>query len=81
MSVAMPGTDAAARRRAAIGSWSAMVGAVILARAVDDRALSDAVLEQTRAWIGERTHAASAPQRRRSAADADGSGRSEGGQR
>ena len=64
MSVAMPGTNAAARRRAAIGSWSAMVGAVILARAVDDQALSDEVLEQTRAWIGELTHAASIPARR-----------------
>jgi TetR/AcrR family transcriptional repressor of nem operon len=61
MSTPMSGPDGAARWRAAIGTWSAMVGAVILARAVDDRALSDAVLEQTRAWIGERTHAASAP--------------------
>ncbi|TIQ44518.1 MAG: TetR/AcrR family transcriptional regulator, partial [Mesorhizobium sp.] len=39
------------RRRAAIGCWAAMVGAVILARAIDDPALSDEVLEQTRAWI------------------------------
>lgn len=39
------------RRRAAIGSWAAMVGAVILARAIDDPALSDEVLRQTRAWI------------------------------
>lgn len=38
-------------RRAAIGSWAAMVGAVILARAIDDPELSDEVLEQTRAWI------------------------------
>lgn len=49
-----PGADAAAARRAAIGSWSAMVGAVILARLVDDRQLSDEVLEETLAWIGER---------------------------
>lgn len=28
-----------------------MIGAVILARAVDDHDLSDEVLEQTRAWI------------------------------
>jgi len=40
-------------RRAAIGSWSAMVGAMILARAVDDGALSDEILEQTRAWISK----------------------------
>lgn len=46
-----PGTSAAARRRAAIGSWSAMLGAVILARLYDDPALSDEVLRETRAWI------------------------------
>jgi TetR/AcrR family transcriptional regulator, transcriptional repressor for nem operon len=40
-------------RRKAIGAWSAMVGAVILARLIDDPALSDEVLEQTRAWIGD----------------------------
>lgn len=50
---AMPGADAAVRRRAAIGSWSAMVGAMILARSIDDPALSDEVLAQTRAWIEE----------------------------
>ncbi|ASY62002.1 Transcriptional regulator, TetR family [Sinorhizobium sojae CCBAU 05684] len=48
---ALPELDPADRRRAAIGSWAAMVGAVILARAVDDPALSDEVLEQTRSWI------------------------------
>ncbi|TIS54175.1 TetR/AcrR family transcriptional regulator [Mesorhizobium sp.] len=48
---ALPELDPADRRRAAIGSWAAMVGAVILARAIDDPALSDEVLEQTRAWI------------------------------
>jgi TetR/AcrR family transcriptional repressor of nem operon len=48
---ALPGLDAADRRRVAIGSFAAMVGAVILARAVDDPALSDEVLEQTRDWI------------------------------
>lgn len=48
----MPGATPQARRRAAIGSWSAMVGAVILARAIDDPALSDEVLAETRAWIG-----------------------------
>jgi TetR/AcrR family transcriptional regulator, transcriptional repressor for nem operon len=35
----------------AIGSWAAMVGAVILARAIDDPALSDEILQQTHAWI------------------------------
>lgn len=48
---ALPDIDAADRRRAAIGTWAAMVGAVILARAIDDTTLSDEVLEQTRAWI------------------------------
>jgi TetR/AcrR family transcriptional regulator, transcriptional repressor for nem operon len=47
-----PGKNASETRRAAIGSWAAMVGAVILARLVDDPALSDELLEQTRAWIG-----------------------------
>ena len=47
----LPGSNAAAKRRAAIGSWAAMVGAVILARAIDDPKLSDDVLEQTRAWV------------------------------
>jgi len=49
---ALPGDDAAERRRAAIGQWSAMVGAVILSRAVDDTALADELLRQTRAWLG-----------------------------
>lgn len=48
---ALPNEGSAAARGAAIGSWAAMVGAVILARAVDDPELSDEVLEQTGAWI------------------------------
>jgi TetR/AcrR family transcriptional regulator, transcriptional repressor for nem operon len=51
---ALPQQGAADKRRAAIGSWAAMVGAVILARAVDDPELSDEVLEQTRTWIDSR---------------------------
>jgi len=51
VTAALPKMDAVERRRAAIGSWAAMVGAVILARAIDDATLSDEVLEQTRAWI------------------------------
>ncbi|TIX38287.1 MAG: TetR/AcrR family transcriptional regulator [Mesorhizobium sp.] len=51
---AMPGVDAAECRRAAIGSWSAMVGALILARSIDDSALSDELLIQTRSWIDDR---------------------------
>lgn len=38
-------------RGAAIGGWSAMVGAMILARAVEDTTLSDEILHQTRNWI------------------------------
>lgn len=48
---ALPQLDPADRRRAAIGSWAAMIGAVILARAIDDPELSDDILEQTHAWI------------------------------
>ena len=48
---ALPDDGAVDKRRAAIGSWAAMVGAVILARAVDDPELSDEVLEHTREWI------------------------------
>lgn len=38
-------------RQAAIGNLAAMVGALVFARACDDPALSDELLEQTRAWI------------------------------
>ncbi len=51
MGKALPELAAADRRRAAIGSFAAMVGAVILARAIDDPTLSDEILEQTRKWI------------------------------
>lgn len=45
------GKRAAERRRAAIGSWSAMLGALILARAVNDPDLADEILNETRLWI------------------------------
>lgn len=45
------GRNSALKRRTAIGTWAAMVGAMILARASDDPALSDEVLDQTRAWL------------------------------
>lgn len=38
-------------RGTAVGSWSAAVGALILARAVDDPAMSDEILLRTRDWI------------------------------
>ncbi|MBB5770256.1 TetR/AcrR family transcriptional repressor of nem operon [Brevundimonas vesicularis] len=40
-----------AARRRAIGTWSAMVGAMILARSSEDSDLADELLNQTRAWI------------------------------
>ena len=46
--------DAEARRRAAIGSWSAMVGALILARMTADSAFSDEILAETAAWLAEK---------------------------
>jgi TetR/AcrR family transcriptional repressor of nem operon len=39
------------KRRAAIAAWSAMVGAVVLARIVDDETLSDEILAETRATL------------------------------
>lgn len=58
----LPGDDDAERRRTAIGRWAAMVGAVVLSRAVDDIALSDEVLHETRAWIAATQPAACADQ-------------------
>ena len=46
-----PGENSAQKRQTAIGSWAAMVGAMILARASDDPVLSDEVLDQTRAGL------------------------------
>jgi TetR/AcrR family transcriptional repressor of nem operon len=46
-----PGPDQPRKRRAAIGSWAAMVGALILARMSDDSELSDEVLREARAWL------------------------------
>ncbi|RDJ27880.1 TetR/AcrR family transcriptional regulator [Bosea caraganae] len=46
-----PGATEEEKRQAGIGSWAAMVGAVILARLSDDPKLSGEILEQTRAWI------------------------------
>lgn len=56
ISEALPSGTTGERRRVAIGSWSAMVGALILARSVDDSNLSEEVLEQTHAWIADMTH-------------------------
>jgi TetR/AcrR family transcriptional regulator, transcriptional repressor for nem operon len=47
-----PGKTSPERRRAAIVGWSAMVGALMLARISDDPALSDEILRETRAALG-----------------------------
>lgn len=54
MAAAMPGASSDERRRAAIGNWAAMVGALVLSRAVNDPLLSDELLKQTRVWIDEK---------------------------
>lgn len=46
-----PGRNPAQRRQAAITAWSAMVGAVTLARLVDDGDLSDEILAATKAGL------------------------------
>lgn len=43
--------DVTERRRQAIADCAAMVGALILARAATDSALSEEILQETRAWI------------------------------
>jgi TetR/AcrR family transcriptional repressor of nem operon len=50
-SAASPGTTAAQRRRAAIASYAAMVGAIVIARVVDDEKLSQEILATTRKAI------------------------------
>ena len=41
----VPGKSKAARRQKAIGSYATLVGAMVMARAVDDRALSQEILD------------------------------------
>ncbi|MCC0804983.1 TetR/AcrR family transcriptional regulator [Methylobacterium sp. W2] len=48
---ALPDDVTADRRREAIGTYAAMLGALILARAVDEPTLSDEILSETRAWM------------------------------
>ncbi|WP_087005687.1 TetR/AcrR family transcriptional regulator [Rhizobium sullae] len=66
MSEKVEGPAEADRRRRAIASWSAMVGATILARAMVDPDLSKEILTETLAWIddgpGRPTSALSQPQ-------------------
>lgn len=53
LAAAAPGHNEAERRRAAIAQWSAMVGAIILARLSDDPQLSDEILRETRAALDD----------------------------
>jgi TetR/AcrR family transcriptional repressor of nem operon len=46
-----PGKTEAEKRRAAVAGWSAMVGALVLARLSDDPKLSSELLRDTRHWI------------------------------
>jgi len=50
---ALPDGVGADRRREAVGTYAAMIGALILARAADDPALSDEILRETRAWLAD----------------------------
>jgi TetR/AcrR family transcriptional regulator, transcriptional repressor for nem operon len=45
------GTSKAARRRKAISTYATLVGAMVMARAVDDRALSQEILDAGRASV------------------------------
>jgi TetR/AcrR family transcriptional repressor of nem operon len=48
---ASPGKTAQEKRRAGILAWSAMIGAVMLSRIVDDEDLSEEILKETRAGL------------------------------
>jgi TetR/AcrR family transcriptional repressor of nem operon len=50
----LPGDEAAERQRRALAIASMMVGAIALARSVDDPALSDTILESARGFVLER---------------------------
>lgn len=53
MSEKATGATETDRRRRAIASWSAMVGATILARVMADPALSQEILKETLTWIDD----------------------------
>jgi TetR/AcrR family transcriptional repressor of nem operon len=46
-----PGRGETEQRRAAIGSWSAMIGAMVLSRISDDPRLAQEILALTLAWL------------------------------
>jgi TetR/AcrR family transcriptional repressor of nem operon len=47
----VPGKTRAARRRKALAAYASLIGAMVMARAVDDRALSQEILEAVRAEV------------------------------
>ena len=49
----VPGKSKAAKRRKAISTYAGLVGAMVLARAVDDRALSQEILDAVSASVSE----------------------------
>lgn len=51
---AMSDTPSSQVRRNATGAWATMVGAVMMARTLDDEALASRILQDAREWIGER---------------------------
>jgi TetR/AcrR family transcriptional repressor of nem operon len=51
LSASASGQTAKKKRRSAIAGWSAMIGAVLLSRIVDDLKLSDEILTETRAAL------------------------------
>lgn len=51
LSAGVEGNRPQEKRRAAIAAWSAMVGAMVLARIVDDEKLSKEILTETRASL------------------------------
>ena len=56
-----PGADEADKRRAAIGTWASMVGAMILARVSDESKFSDEILNETRSWLAVQDRRTSKP--------------------
>lgn len=54
ITAAISDTPSPEARRDATGAWATMVGAVIMARTLDDEALADQILQDARAWIGDR---------------------------
>jgi len=46
-------TDAHDARRSAIGAWASLVGAVMIARTIEDPDLSNEILHETRMWVGD----------------------------